>query len=175
MEKARDLVLPVRLRERLKKPFGVLLRGKHPETTLRAKEMILDKKPPKLVAVGDVVTRNLLEEGVVPDISIIDGKTLRSVNESVNVPNSVQMKVQNPAAMISAGVWDTLKKAYDSDVPVELFVEGEEDLLTMPAILLAPDESIVIYGQPKEGLVVIEVNDNKRKEVREILSQMEAV
>jgi uncharacterized protein (UPF0218 family) len=168
-------VLPVRLREKLKQPFGVLLQGVHPETTLRAKEMILKKMPSKLVAVGDIVTKNLIEIGLIPDICIIDGKTLRSVNESVSIPNSIQMKAQNPAATISAGIWSTLKKAYDSDVPIELFIEGEEDLLTMPAILLAPDKSFIIYGQPKQGLVIVEVNDNKRKEVKEILNQMEAI
>jgi hypothetical protein len=175
LETVRDLVLPAKLRERLKQPFGTLLRGKHPETTRKAKEMILKEMPPKLVAVGDVVAKSLIEVGLIPDICIIDGKTLRSVNENVNVPNSVKMKTQNPAAMISAGIWNTLKKAYDSDVPIELFVEGEEDLLTMPAILLAPDKSFVIYGQPKQGLVIVEVNDNKRKEVKEILNQMEAI
>lgn len=175
MEPVRDLVLPVKLRERLKQPFGALLRGIHPETTLRAKEMILKKMPSKLVAVGDVVTKNLIEVGLIPDICIIDGKTLRSVNENVSVPNSIQMKVQNPAAMISTGIWSTLKKAYESDVPIELFIEGEEDLLTIPAILLAPDKSFIIYGQPKQGLVIVEVNDDKRKEVKEILKQMEAV
>ncbi|MFB0561567.1 MAG: GTP-dependent dephospho-CoA kinase family protein [Candidatus Lokiarchaeia archaeon] len=175
METVRDLVLPIKLRERLKQPFGTLLRGKHPESTLKAKNMILEKMPPKVVTVGDVVTRNLIELELVPDISIIDGKTLRTTNENVNVPNSIQMKAQNPAATISAGIWDTLKKAYESDVPIELFIEGEEDLLTMPAIILAPDKSFVIYGQPKEGIVIVEVNENKRKEVKEILSQMEAV
>lgn len=175
METVRDLVLPAKLRERLKQPFGILLQGKHPETTLKAKEMILEKMPSKLVAVGDIVTKNLIEVGLIPDICIIDGKTLRSVNENVNVPNSIQMKTQNPAATISAEIWGILKKAYDSDVPIELFIEGEEDLLTMPAILLAPDKSFIIYGQPKQGLVIVEVNNDKRKEVKEILNQMEAI
>jgi uncharacterized protein (UPF0218 family) len=175
LETVRDLVLPVRLRDRLKEPFGTLLRGKHPQTTLKAKEVVLEKMPPKLVAVGDIVTRNLIEVGLVPDICIIDGKTLRTVNENVSLPNSVQMKVKNPAAMISAGVWNILKKAYDSNVPIEIFVEGEEDLLTMPAILLAPDKSLVIYGQPKEGLVIVEVDNNKKEEVKDIISHMEAI
>jgi uncharacterized protein (UPF0218 family) len=38
-------------------------------------------------------------------------------------------------------------------------VEGEEDLLTLVAMAVAPLGSFVIYGQPGEGLVVVEVDD----------------
>jgi len=43
----------------------------------------------------------------------------------------------------------------------------------MPAVVLAPLSSIVIYGQPSSGCVLIKVTSEKKKEIRELLKQME--
>ena len=52
---------------------------------------------------------------------------------------------------------------------IALLVEGEEDILTLAAILSAPDRSIIIYGQPKEGSVIVKVEEDSRKLARKIL------
>ncbi len=57
--------------------------------------------------------------------------------------------------------------------PIRIFVLGEEDLAVMPAVVLAPLSSIVIYGQPSSGCVLIRVTREKKKEMRELLKQME--
>jgi uncharacterized protein (UPF0218 family) len=44
-----------------------------------------------------------------------------------------------------------------------VFVDGEEDLLALPIFALARDQSVVLYGQPLEGIVVVKI-DNKLKE-----------
>ena len=41
---------------------------------------------------------------------------------------------------------------------MKIVVEGEEDLATLPAILYAPPGSVVVYGQPDEGSVLVKVN-----------------
>lgn len=41
-------------------------------------------------------------------------------------------------------------------------VVGEEDLAALPAILLAPLGSVVFYGQPGEGVVVVEVTEEEK-------------
>ena len=50
-------------------------------------------------------------------------------------------------------------------------VKGEEDLLALPAILLAPLHSIMLYGQMDMGIVMVEVTEEKKKEVMEILKK----
>ncbi len=37
-------------------------------------------------------------------------------------------------------------------------VDGEEDLAVLPCVLTAPPESVVLYGQPGEGVVLCEVD-----------------
>jgi hypothetical protein len=53
-------------------------------------------------------------------------------------------------------------------------VEGEEDLLTLVAVVEAPENSLVVYGQPREGLVVVKVDEKIKKRVKEIVDSMES-
>jgi uncharacterized protein (UPF0218 family) len=55
---------------------------------------------------------------------------------------------------------------------VVIRVEGEEDLLALPAAMLAAVGSMIIYGQPLVGLVVIRVTPETRSEVRELMESM---
>jgi uncharacterized protein (UPF0218 family) len=53
-----------------------------------------------------------------------------------------------------------------------ILVEGEEDLLTLPCIVESPDNALVLYGQPSEGLVVVSTNAEARQEASLILERM---
>ena len=53
-----------------------------------------------------------------------------------------------------------------------VIVDGEEDLLALVAISVAPDGSLVVYGQPNEGLVLVPVTSQKKKEIADILALM---
>jgi uncharacterized protein (UPF0218 family) len=61
----------------------------------------------------------------------------------------------------------------DSDSPVRIFVKGEEDLAALPAIAMAPLSSVVIYGLPDEGAVVVKVTQDKKKEIQSLINKME--
>ncbi len=50
-------------------------------------------------------------------------------------------------------------------------IEGEEDLLALPLVLLAPLESVVLYGQPDQGVVLIRVTETKKNEVLTLLKK----
>jgi uncharacterized protein (UPF0218 family) len=54
-----------------------------------------------------------------------------------------------------------------------LDVDGEEDLATLPAVVAAPDGASVVYGQPDEGMVLVEVTPETRAEMRELLGRFE--
>ena len=52
---------------------------------------------------------------------------------------------------------------------VRITVDGEEDLLVIPACIYAPDKSVVLYGQPNEGMVIVPVTSEIRNKTKSIL------
>ena len=67
---------------------------------------------------------------------------------------------------------EIIKKAFSMTAPVRITVMGEEDLLVLPVCIYAPDNSIVLYGQPNEGLVLVEINTEIRNKVQTLLDLM---
>jgi len=62
-----------------------------------------------------------------------------------------------------------LRRAIDSP-PALVIVEGEEDLAVIPLALLVAPGSIVIYGQPGEGVVIRRIDEGAREDARRLLS-----
>ncbi|MFX1294843.1 MAG: GTP-dependent dephospho-CoA kinase family protein [Promethearchaeota archaeon] len=183
MERRKHILrLTEELRIILKKPLGKLLEGNEKETTKKAVKLLNGQMPPLIVAVGDICVRSLLQRGIKLNVSIIDGKTLRTSDEFVDVPADITIEVKNPNGYIVPEAWDSIEKAFKSHMRTELFVKGEEDLLTLPCVLLAPLKSIIFYGQPpipsfnmNAGLVMITVTENKKEEFIDYLNAMEIV
>lgn len=128
-----------------------------------------------VVSVGDVVSQSLLDMGFNPGVCVVDGKTLRTRQHGVERFQQGRrvLRLVNPPGTISRESWSVFKQALDLR-PSTILVEGEEDLLTLVAVETAPDGSLVVYGQPGEGVVLIEVNASSRRAVSEILGTMEA-
>ncbi|MEM1981989.1 MAG: DUF359 domain-containing protein [Candidatus Hadarchaeales archaeon] len=160
--------LPEHLRDRLKRPLGRVF-----PSMGEAVEYLRTLKPKRIVTVGDRVTLTLLEEGIRPDVCVVDLKTLRSPLaeeerkrlERLDLP---EKRVVNPPATLSDELW----KAFDLPPPLKIVVEGEEDLATLVAVMKSPPGTAVLYGQPKEGVVVVEV-ERVRREVEELLGEFE--
>jgi uncharacterized protein (UPF0218 family) len=57
---------------------------------------------------------------------------------------------------------------------VILLVRGEEDLLTLAAIISAPEGSAIIYGQPGAGSVYVKVDKASKKKALEIIKLAES-
>jgi len=170
------LRLPKELRAKLKKPFGTLYRGN--ETTCIEDIKRDFASPTKLISVGDVVTFYLIKSGTIPDIGIVDEMVMRKpapreMIEGTKMPGFTMRSADNPAGRITEELILAIQEAMKSDRPVRIFVHGEEDLAALPAIILAPLSSVVIYGQPKEGVVVVNVTDAKKDETKAVLQQME--
>ena len=64
-----DYALPDECRKYFRDPFGPLFPDVAAAESLFAGRMI--------IAVGDVVTHNLVNAGIVPDLAVIDGSTMR--------------------------------------------------------------------------------------------------
>jgi uncharacterized protein (UPF0218 family) len=163
------------LRVRLKKPFGVLLRGASSETMSKLLGIVGGEKLPVVVAVGDTVSRNLHEYGVPARLLITDNKRRRRRVKPVVFLGRSVVRVRNPAGVITEEAVAAVREALEGSAQVHVVVDGEEDLLVLVAVAFAAVGGLVVYGQPDEGVVVVRVTAEKRAEALEILKGMEIV
>jgi len=161
------------LRIRLKQPLGTLIRGSFAETTKRFSEMVNKENPPSIISVGDTVSRNLSKDHILPRLSIIDNKCMRKSVQPTQLATEKTFHVKNPQGTITEEAIVAIQEALQSSQHSKIVVEGEEDLLALIAIMQAPQDSFVLYGQPHEGIVVVKVTQGKKTEVSEILKAME--
>ncbi|MEM3594038.1 MAG: DUF359 domain-containing protein [Candidatus Jordarchaeaceae archaeon] len=167
--------LPLTLRKRLKKPLGELIQGSFKETASRFKQIVDREKPLCIISVGDAVSKNLVENNVFPQLLIVDNKIMRENIAPIPFNTYVEKHVKNPPGTITFEALNVIQEALKSSCKTKLVVDGEEDLLTLCAILYAPENSIIVYGQPREGRVVVKATKQKKTEVAEILKAMEVV
>jgi len=158
------------LRDQLKTPLGNLIRDNDPN-----KENIIKKKSIEsiIITVGDRTTENLLQLGVKPQIQIVDGLEKRS-KRVVPTDDKTNTKLfcKNPPGEITTESMKVIQEAFSSEPPVRILVDGEEDLLVIPVCMYAPENSVVMYGQPNEGLVIVTVTPEIRAKVQKILDTM---
>ena len=156
---------------RLRQPLGHLISGEPNKTMPQLKSLSKKIHPVKVTAVGDIVSRETLRAGIPVNLRIIDHISMRRPSASFEIKAAKSYRVKNPAGVITQEAWDTIKLAMkDSDALI--IVEGEEDLLTLPCIVESPDNSLVLYGQPSQGLVVVETNLDSKNSAGHILSRM---
>jgi uncharacterized protein (UPF0218 family) len=160
------------LRIKLKDPFGKLIRGTPKETISRIEELIGRENPPKLISVGDIVSQNLHKHSIHPQLTIIDNISLRDHAMTQEVAVEKTVYVDNPRGTITQEAIFAVKEALESDKHTHIIVKGEEDLLSLIAVLYAPENAFVVYGQPYLGVVVVEVTSEKKAQAQEFLNSM---
>ena len=52
---------------------------------------------------------------------------------------------------------------------VAVVVKGEEDLLGFPVAILSQPGSLMLYGQPDVGMILVEVNEEVRESAKKLL------
>lgn len=159
------------LRVKLKEPFGTLIQGSFDETINKLKDILKSEKPPVIVSVGDVVSSNLHDHSIEPQLLITDNRCMRK-RVKKRIYAAKVLYVKNPAGTISEEAITAIKTALENREPTQIIVDGEEDLLTLIAVLYAPENGLVLYGQPREGLVAVKVTAEKKAEALEILKVM---
>jgi uncharacterized protein (UPF0218 family) len=168
-----NLRLPDDLREAFKEPMGRVYTD--PADLLRDAKASGDGP---LVAVGDVVTYHLGKASRTPGVAFIDGKTEReavseTIREALAESDGERVTVENPPATLTDALLRTLGDALDADTPTVVYVEGEEDLATLPAIVAAPLGASVVYGQPNRGMVHVPVTEETKADARDLLVRMD--
>ncbi len=148
----------------LRTPKGLIVR-ELPEEVLKGK---------KIFAVGDLVLRNLLNAGIKPELCVIDLKIQR---KNVELPKKgledyEVFKARNPPGFLTSDAWRTIRKAIEvvkMGKKALVIIDGEEDLLGFPVVILGPLGSILIYGQPGEGAVIVEITNAEKERAIKLL------
>lgn len=171
----KKIYLPKDLRHLFRKQFGTLYRGTGADTIEKLSKDL--STPTKLISVGDITTFYLLNSNIIPDIQIVDDRTKREpalAHVIVGTKHTWfnEVCVNNPPGVITEELIDVVNDAIHCNYRVRIFVRGEEDLAAVPAILLAPIGSVVLYGQPDEGVVLVNITQSKKEEIRDLLNQI---
>jgi uncharacterized protein (UPF0218 family) len=153
----------------LKKPFGALIPDKQ-LTKHKVASMLKGAK--RVIAVGDATTERLVSFGITPDVAVVDGRERRSKRNYPENYSANELRCANPAGTISREAVQVLQQALKSPPPVRVLVDGEEDLLALPIFATAPEGSVVLYGQPLEGLVVVKITPAKQKQAKDLMDRI---
>jgi len=126
-----------------------------------------------IITVGDRTTEKLVNFGIIPSLQIIDGIEKREKRDSIKLEGTTELTVDNPPSEITDSAIEVIKKAFSMTGSVRIMVSGEEDLLVLPVCVHAPENSVVMYGQPNEGLVIVKVTSEIRNKAQKLLDLME--
>lgn len=154
--------------KQFKKPFGILIPDSHINKDTIS---LVLKDAAMVIAVGDRTTERLEEFGIIPDIAVVDGQEKRFRRDFAGKYDADKVRCKNPAGSITKEAIEVLEKCIAAKKPVRVLVDGEEDLLALPLFIMAPDGSVVLYGQPNEGMVAVKIDEAKRKESKDLMSR----
>ena len=179
----KPLRLPQALREQLGKPIDHLISGDEEDLNQAAKVIkALIHPGGVVVTVGDIVAKSFNESSLPMDIAIVDFQVKReekfkNISEIGFTKSEPDFTVENPKGTLTPESFSAVEEAFrkgdtlEKVSPYIIRVIGEEDLLTLPVIFLAPLDTHVFYGQPNQGIVEVVVTEQKKQEVKFILSQ----
>lgn len=159
------------MRAQLRIPLGKLVNGERFRDEVKG---LVD-----FVTVGDYCTSEALEASAEPKLAVIDMKVERRdddrMRRHLSSGDTMVVAVPNPPTEITPEVWLALDEAYRRPGRSIIQVDGEEDLVTLPAIAMAPGRYRIAYGLPGEGVVLVEANDESKRRVESILERMEVL
>ncbi len=165
------LRMPEDMRSFLGKPMGKVLK-----TDEEVVKSFAVHKDGMIITVGDKSTKRALDLGFRPVLAILDHRVAREPYEELKSYDFSGYRVEH----VKSGPGYISKKAHalieawaGDPKPLALIVEGEEDLLTLPAVAFAPEGSVIYYGQPGEGLVEVMTAEGYQKKAHDILDRFE--
>jgi uncharacterized protein (UPF0218 family) len=151
-------------RAQLKKPLGEVYSDRD--------ELKARSKDHRIISVGDVCTLVLLRSGIKPHLAVFDFKYKR-----MNLPKEDINKLkteyprpktfQNPPGTLSEPLIKDAKDLIEEGGAV--LIEGEEDLCALAFILALAENDIVVYGQPDEGIVVVDSSEETKRKVKKLI------
>jgi uncharacterized protein (UPF0218 family) len=173
------LRMPAVLDDEFKTPMGELFEGPEdsPEVALSAMLEALPRNHGALVAVGDVTVKGLMDMGILPDIAFVDGQTKREALDASLLVNKdeypLNNSVTNPPGQLTPDLLEVVRWSLQQDEPVLVEVDGEEDLAPMFVLATAPLGTIIVYGQPRQGVVMRILDVQAKQRARNLLVHFE--
>ena len=173
-------MLRVKERQRgaLSKPVGRLYEGNGPELVRRIQEI---DQAEVFVTIGDLVTLYSFQAGFEPDIAVIDFKTERYGLEREKrdllqefIREYRKVNVRNPQGHITEELVEALKDAVKAGKTC-IIVDGEEDMAALPLALILPENSLILFGMPKRGIIAYMVNEGDKVLISRIVEEMEEI
>jgi len=174
-----ELSLPESLRPTLQKPLGKIY--KTTRQIIVGANLDSPKKPVMIIAVGDIIVDSLLKLGINPNVKVIDFRSRRKRTDLFtrtdpyrSVPDKGQSLVNNPGTInlkTAEIINEKIIKALYKKEKSWIVVEGEEDLLALPAILFAPLNSLVLYGHWQLGIIAVEVDEKIKNNIKNIVKK----
>jgi len=183
-----EFILPDSLKRELRHPMGRIFSSfSHlPQRYFFSLTTVCTKKTQKQnnqhsihISIGDVITGELQKNGIFPSISVIDGKTQRkalTIKELSKIKQLDCSYALNPKGAIQRHAVKeiyTLLAMGHSQATKQLYIDGEEDLLTLPFILFAPLGSYIWYGQRGVGAVCVKVTEKQKEKVYNLLQKFD--
>lgn len=160
--------LPNFLREEFGRPLGVVVPGVDQDRYVAQ----LPLRDEMLVTVGDRTTEFFVSRGHRPHLQLVDAKEKRA-NRPAPVGGFDHLsRVKNPPGQMTGEAIALIKAKLQEPEACRVMVDGEEDLLVLPAILFSPDGADVFYGQPGLGMVHVKVGPDARRRAAELLGKM---
>ncbi len=173
------IYLPKELKERLRKPLGKIFCGSESDILETGSLLInyIKKYQPKiLIIVGDIISYSLIKNNLIPSITIVDFHSKRkAINEEIKkfINYDFHFQVINQPSTLSKNTVKTIQNVVKEFLTKKrnqkIFVEGEEDLLVLPAIIFSPLKCLIVYGHWQYGAIVVEVNEKIKDKVIRLL------
>ena len=174
--------LPQLLRPELQSPIGKHFTGGGQNPAKDVITFIKKNKPSLTISIGDYCTESLIALDFLPDIVIYDGKTQRYKTRSLDLQHYEIFESINPPEWILLKAKKVIENAINfnsvNNSRVAVRIDGEEDLLIIPAIILAPVGTIITYGQPpfaniEEGIVAVVISPSLKNKTQKLLDKFE--
>lgn len=170
------LLMPDYLRTELAKPLGRVLSGRDISASFER------YKNGVIITVGDCTAQTILAGGITPRILIVDNKVNRKdfyeLQPTFAQRNFIKVRVVSGPGYIGHEAIHAIREALiGTRTGVVIEVEGEEDLLAIPAIIEAPVGATIYYGQPNtpdsrvSGIVEVPVTRAIQQAAKALLAQ----
>lgn len=169
----KTLQLPEEQRSKLVQPFGDVISDFEGEY----KKHSFSKDT--LITVGDVITKSCNELGIRQKIAVIDFHTRRKRTFTHNRElgfegNEKVFTVGNPKSHVTAALFELTKhifSVFSQYKRIIVEIDGEEDLAVLPFLLAAPLGFIILYGQPQQGAVRIDVTEKTKEKAFSLVDE----
>lgn len=163
--------LSARLRKSLKNPGGKLFKNYKDFLSCNR------KNANRIVTVGDVCTKLLNTEKWNHPISVIDfiierKKIYSRLSDLGFLGNERVFTLSNKAGTINGQLFDIPQEIFTKTKRTIIKINGEEDLVVLPLLLLAPLGWTIAYGQPHQGIVCVEVDEENKEKARKLVEAM---